>query len=229
MLAISKLGRAVPDVDLDHALVELAFAQTLAKFFARLRVVFGVLRRGRHKDIEQPVLGGGFRAVADFVEFLFADHVDRDIDQIADHRFDIAPHITHFREFARLDLHEGRVRELGEAARQFRFADAGGADHQDILRHHVIRHFGRKLLTAQTISQSDGDSALGVRLSDNVLIELAYDFARREFVENGPFFDGLRGKINHHLRQVPRKSRCRSYRCRFCRQSSSLLPQSVWR
>src|ERR1035438_2823336 len=74
-------------------------------------------------------------------------------------------------------------------------ARAGGPDHENILRHHVIRHLRRKFLPPQTVSQGNGDGTFGGWLSDNVLIELAYDFARRELVENGPFLDGLSGKV----------------------------------
>ena len=99
----------------------------------------------------------------------------------------------------------GRVGQLGEAAREFGFADAGGADHEDVLGHHVFGHLGRKLLAAQAVAQRDGDGAFGVGLPDDVLIELADDFARRQLVENRPFLDGLAGEVDDHVSPVPRR------------------------
>ena len=45
----------------------------------------------------------------------------------------------------------------------------------------------------------------------------------------GRFFDGLRRADRSPFRPVPRKSRCRWYRCRFCPRSSWLLRRSAAR
>ncbi len=76
------------------------------------------------------------------------------------------------------------------------------ADHQNIFGKHIFRHFGRELLPAHAVAQSDGDRALRGGLSDDVFVQLDDNFARREFVERrlnrGFWFVLLAGKIDHH-------------------------------
>jgi len=43
-----------------------------------------------------------------------------------------------------------------------------GPDHQDVLRQNLLAQLGHELLPAPAVAQRDGDSALGVVLSDNV-------------------------------------------------------------
>jgi hypothetical protein len=66
------------------------------------------------------------REVFDFRLALAAHHVDRALDEIAHHALDVAPDVPDLGELRRLDLDERGAGELGEAARDLRFADAGG-------------------------------------------------------------------------------------------------------
>src|SRR5258708_902280 len=197
---------ALADFEVDHALVELAFAQLEAKFFARalgllaLRGNFRVRsagrgrRRRRKQEIEHAFLRGLLGAVGDFVELFLADHVDGSLDEIADHRFHIAADVAHFRVFRSFDLDERAAGQARQAARDFRFSHAGGANHQNIFRQNVFGDFRRKLLAADSIAQGHGDGALGGSLADDVLVELQDDFAWRHVIEGGEKFlplDGL--------------------------------------
>ena len=98
------------------------------------------------------------------------------------------PDVADFGELRRFHLQERRVGELGQAAGDLGLADAGGADHDDVLGHDFFGHFGRELLAAHAIAQRDGDGALGVVLADDVLVEFGDDLARRQFVERDLFF-----------------------------------------
>ena len=120
-----------------------------------------------------------------FVEPLFADHVDRQLDEIAHHRLDVAPDVADLGKLRRLDLDERRLREPGEPARDLRLADAGRPDHQDVLRDDVLGHVGRQLLPPHAVAQRDGDRALRVLLPDDVLVELDDDLPRRQRVDGG--------------------------------------------
>ena len=205
---------ALAGFDFDGAVVEFAFAQLLTQFFAgaaggfgqagagvddhAARTGIGRTRRCRSRgrgqqDVEQALFGIQFGFVRDVFEFLFADHFDGDLNQVANHGFDIAADVADFGELGGFDLEEGRVGELGEAAGDFGFADAGGADHNDVLGDDLFGHFGRELLPAHAVAQCDGDGALGVFLTDNVLVEFGDDFARRQFVERHLFFFGGSG------------------------------------
>jgi len=150
-------------------------------------------RSGGQKNIEQAFFGVEFGFIGYVFETLLANHFDGDLDQVANHGFDIAAHVTDFCELRGFDFEKRRVGQLGEAAGDFGFADAGGADHDDVLGDDFFRHLGPKFLAAHAIAQGDGDGALGVFLSDNVFVELGDDFARRQFVERDLLFFGGSG------------------------------------
>ncbi len=83
--------------DVDHALIEFAFAELGAELFARALRLFALLRgvgfgcvgsrwrRRRQQEVENALFGGLLGAVGNFVELFFADHVDGSFDEIADH------------------------------------------------------------------------------------------------------------------------------------------------
>ena len=94
--------RFFTDVDFDHAIVELAFAQLLAQFFASTGVRFrqrgrtfdhhtpagfGGARRGRRRQeqVQQPFFSIELGLVGHVFQLLFTHHVDRDLDQVAHH------------------------------------------------------------------------------------------------------------------------------------------------
>ena len=179
-----EVGAAVFHFQFHDALVELALAQPLAQFLARTVDAFAGLRLRRHQQIEQALFGVGLGAVGHFFQALLAHHVDGDIHQVADHRFHVAAHVADFGELAGLHLQKRRIRQPRQPPRDFGLADARGADHEDVLRHHLVGHFGRQFLAADAVAQRDGHGALGFGLSDYVLIQFAHDFARGELVED---------------------------------------------
>ena len=142
------------------------------------------------KNIQQALFGVQFGFVGDVFELLFAHHFDGDLNQIADHGFDVAAHVADFGELRSFHLQEGRIGQLGQAAGDFGFAHAGGADHDDVFGNDFFGQVRRELLPAHAVAQRNGDGALGVFLADNVLVEFGDDLARREFVERDLFFFG---------------------------------------
>ena len=131
-------------VDLDLLVVEAAVAQLFAqlltralRLFADARRLFVVVRRRRQRrqeEIENALFSGLPCLLANLGDALLADHVDGKLGQVAHHRLDVSPDVADLGVLRRLDLDEGRLRELGEAARDLGLADAGRADHQDVLR-----------------------------------------------------------------------------------------------
>jgi hypothetical protein len=110
---------------------------------------------------------------------LFAIHLHRGVGEVAHDLFDILADVPHFGEARGFHFHEGSVGERGQAPCDFRLADAGGADHQDVLRHHLVAQFGIELHAAPAVAQGDGDRALGGLLPDDVAVEFLHDLARR--------------------------------------------------
>ena len=141
----------------------------------------GLARRdgGARADqrVDHPLLGIELRLGGHLFAFHVAHQADAGLEQIADDLIDVAADIAHLGEFGGLDLDEWRARELGEAARNLRLADARRADHQDVLRQHLLAHLVIELLAPPAIAQGDGDGALGVALADDVAIELGDDLA----------------------------------------------------
>ena len=171
-LCDSSLGRAVVRFEHHAARRSLGWART----------------GRRQQNIQQALFGVELGLVGDFFELFFAHHVDGDLHQVANHGLDIAADVADFGELRSFHFQERRVGELGQAAGDFGFADAGGADHDDVLGNDFFRHFGRELLPAHAIAQGNGDGALGVLLANDMLVELGHDFARRQFVERDLFF-----------------------------------------
>ena len=105
---------------------------------------------------------------------------DRDLDEVAHDLLDVAADIADFGELGRLDLEERRAREPGEPARNLGLADAGRADHQDVLGQHLLAHLLVELQSPPAVAQRDRDRALGVGLADDEAVELGNDFAGGE-------------------------------------------------
>jgi hypothetical protein len=114
------------DVDLYGSIIQLAFAQLLAKFLAgaALRLVVGrscrcafehhaaggslggTRSRGRKQNIQQALFSVEFGLVRDVFELFFAHHFDRDLHQVADHGLNIASYIADFGELRRFYFEE---------------------------------------------------------------------------------------------------------------------------
>ena len=166
---------------------------------------------GGSSKIEHALFGGLFGAVGNFVELFFAHHVDGSFDQIAHHGFDVAADVADFGVFRGFHFDERAARQPRKATGDFGLADAGWADHQNILGKNIFGDLRRKLLAADAIAQSDGDGALRRVLPDDVLVELRDDLARRHVVERGKKFFFLGGG-----------------RCRCCRARRQSLCQTCW-
>ena len=111
------------------------------------------------------------------VALLLAHQADGRLDQVAHDLLDVAADIADLGELRCLDLDERRAGEPGQTAGDLRLADAGRADHQDVLGHHLFAHLPFELLPAPAVAQRDGDGALGVVLADDVAVELRHGLA----------------------------------------------------
>jgi hypothetical protein len=70
--------------------------------------------------------------------------------------------------------------EPGEPARDLGLADAGGADHQDILGVDLLADVVGQLLAPPAVPERHRDGALGVLLPDDEAVELRHDLAGRQ-------------------------------------------------
>ena len=142
----------------------------------------------RHQQVEQALFRVQLGLVGDFFQLLFAHHVDRDIHQVADHRFHIAPHIADFGELAGFDFQERRIRELRQAARNLGFAHAGGPDHDDVLRHDSSAISGVSFCRRMRLRSAIATARLASGWPTTYLSSSRDDFARRQFVEHRLLF-----------------------------------------
>ena len=167
-------------------------------------------RRSREKQVENTLLGSLLRALGDFVEFFLAHHVDGRLHQVSNHGFDVAAYVSDFGVLRCFHFDERTSGQAREAARDFRFADSGGANHQNVFRQDIFGHLGREFLPAHAIAQRDGNRALCGGLAHDVLVQFDDDFPRCQLVKRR-FRCGLRfalvaGKIDHHLKLLNRES-----------------------
>src|SRR5208282_2718563 len=121
-----------------HALVELPFTQLGAQLFPgalgllalggqfAFWSTFGKWGRRRKQKVEDAFFGGFLGAIGDFIEFFLADHVDGSFDKVPDHGFDVAPDVADFGVLGGFDFYERATGQAGQAAGNFRFADASG-------------------------------------------------------------------------------------------------------
>ena len=135
------------------------------------------------EQIHEPLFGGLGRTVGHARAALVLHEADGRLDEVAGDRVDVAPDVAHFRELRRLDFHERRVHEAREPPRDFRLADARGADHEDVLRHRVALKLGGEALAPPPVAERDRHRALGLRLAHHVPVELGHDLPRREVFE----------------------------------------------
>jgi hypothetical protein len=127
------------------------------------------------QQVEQPLLGQVLGLDPHRLGLLFLDHDDRQFHQVANHAFDIAADVADLGELARFDLDEGRLSEFGQAPGDLGLADAGGADHDDVLRHDLVPQLRGNLLSAPAVAQRDGHGPLGALLADDEAVEFGDD------------------------------------------------------
>ena len=162
-------------------------AQPLARAARRVDRRAGRVGRGRghaarrrQQQVQQPLLGGLPRLLLHLLGLLRPHHVHGQLHQVAHHRFDVAADVADLGELRRLDLDERRLRQPRQPPGDLGLADAGRADHQDVLRRHLLGDVGRQPLPAHAVAQRDGHGALGLGLADDELVELGDDLPRRQ-------------------------------------------------
>ncbi|KAJ0343644.1 hypothetical protein COL154_014076, partial [Colletotrichum chrysophilum] len=164
-------GAGVGDLDLDLLVVQFAVTQLLAE---------GIARRGRGglagQRFQHALSRIDMRTRLAALAHLLARQADGDLDEVAHDLLDVAADIADLGELGRLDLDEGRTGQFGEPPRDFRLADAGRTDHQDVFRHHLVAQVFGQLLAAPAVPERDRDGALGVLLADDEPVQLRDDF-----------------------------------------------------
>src|SRR5690606_34071404 len=133
----------VGNFHLDFLVVHLALAQLLAE-----AVAGGGTGRLADQRLEHTLFGVEVRARLHVFAHFLARQADGGLHEVADDLLHVAADIADFGELGRLYFDEWRTRQLCQAARDFRLADAGRPDHQDVLRHHLFAHLAVKLQTA---------------------------------------------------------------------------------
>ncbi len=82
-------------------------------------------------------------------------HVDRALDEVTHHGFNVTPDIANFRELRGFDLDKRRTRELREAACYFGFAYAGRSDKDDVVGRDLLPDCLWRALAPPAIPECD--------------------------------------------------------------------------
>ena len=155
--------------------------------FPLSRSLSGDILDRRQQHVEQTLFRVQFRFFFNLVDFLFADHVYRNLRQVAHHGFDIASHVAHFGELGRFNFQKRGVCQPRKSARDFSFAHAGRPDHDDILGRDLLGHLLVQFLTADAVAQGNRHGFLRCLLSHDVPVELLDDLSGRHFIQTASF------------------------------------------
>ena len=178
-----KWVRGVGYLQLDDGVVKLAGAELLAEHLAGL--VAGAVTGQR---LDHAFLGGFMRLGLDLLAEVLAHHGLRGIDEVADDLFHVPADIADLGVFRGLHLDERRAGELGQPPRDLGLADAGGADHQDVLRIDLLAQVVAQLLAPPAVPERHGHGALGVLLADDEPVEFRDDLAGGQVGQAGVSF-----------------------------------------
>ena len=134
-------------------------------------------RKHIDKPLHHALAGLGFHQPALFL----SHHRDSCFGEVPNHALHVAAVIAHLGILGGFDLDKGRADKLRQPAGDLGFADAGGPDHNDVLRGDILTHFFGQLLATPAIANGHGDGALGSVLANNMAIEQLNDLPRRQF------------------------------------------------
>ena len=163
------------NLDFDFLVRQLALAQHLAELFAGFAA--GVVA---DQHVQHAFLGVQFGLGGHVLAHALARHVNRGFQQVADDLLDVAADVADLGELGRFHLDERRLCQFGQPTGDLGLADAGRADHQDVLRQHLVLDRALQLLAAPAVAQRNGDRALGVVLADDVAVQFGNDLAGGE-------------------------------------------------
>src|ERR1700726_4293729 len=110
---------------------------------------------------------------------LLARDFHGDVGEILDDRVDVAADVAELGELGGLHLHERRVGELRQAPGDLGLANAGRADHENVLGRDFLPQRLVDLHATPAVAQCDGHGALGGVLTDDMLVEFLDDLAGR--------------------------------------------------
>ncbi len=130
------------------------------------------------QGIEDTLFGRQLGVVVHALLGLLTRHLHAGFDQILDDRVDFLADIAHFGELGGLDLGERRLGQLGQPARDLGLADAGRADHENVLGRDLAADGFIQLHAPPAVTQRDGDRALGLGLAHDMAVQLGDDLAR---------------------------------------------------
>ena len=179
------------DRDLDIAILQFATDQHRPHLFAAslvtLRRVLAIdtdieRRGGGNQQFQQPVRHAPLGFFLHVGQFALADQPDGIFHQLADHALHVAAIVAHLGVLAGFDLDERGTGEIGQSPGDFRLADTGGADHQDVLRRDLFAHVIVELLPPPAVADRDSDGPFGVGLANDVTIEVFDNFAGSEIL-----------------------------------------------
>jgi hypothetical protein len=120
-------------------------------------------RRGRERGARPAVLGGLAGAGPDLGGLLLADEGDRGLDQIADHRLDVAADVADLGELVASTLTNGRLRERASRRAISVFPTPVGPIMMMFFGVDLVAQLAATLLPAPAVAERDGDRALGAR------------------------------------------------------------------
>mmetsp|Transcript_34225 Transcript_34225/g.87542 ORF Transcript_34225/g.87542 Transcript_34225/m.87542 type:complete len:345 (+) Transcript_34225:789-1823(+) len=191
---------------LHGAVVQLALAQQGAE---RLAGLVARLAVAACQQVQQFLLHRVAQTGGDLPLHARARMHNGVLHQVADDLVHVSAVVPHLCELGGLDLDKGRIRQLGKATRNLRLAAASGADHQDVLRNHLLAKILLEPHAPPAVAQRHRHGLLRVRLADDELVQQLNHRGGRQRIQLLRFYinprcrlsvRGLVGALCGHLR-----------------------------
>ncbi len=129
------------------------------------------LRRSGKKKVEDVFAREVRCLVGDLAKPLLLHHVHREVREIADDGFHIAPHVSDFCELGRFTLMNGASERSASLRAISVFPTPVGPIMMMFVRHDLATQFIGHHTTPPAVPEGDGNRFLGFLLADDVLVE----------------------------------------------------------
>ncbi|MDT4872728.1 hypothetical protein FQZ97_1079290 [compost metagenome] len=146
--------------------------------FPLLQKVCVFLGKRGDQDVQYFIFHGLLGLDLYFFFFSGFHHVDALFHQVTHHAFHIPAHVAHLGKFGSFHFGERGFGYFGQPAGYFCFTHSRRADHQDIIGNDLLLYFGGGVHPSPAIPEGDGYIFFGIRLSDDVFVQLSHNLTR---------------------------------------------------
>ena len=174
-------------LNFNSPVVQCPFFEQGSKIFAL--VLVGVLP---HQHVQDALLDRCRHFGHHLLLEPLARHGNGHVDEVANDLIYVLAVEAHLGKLCGLDFDKGRLAELGDAAGNLGLATTRRANHQNVLRNHLVLQLVAQLVAPPSVAQRDRHCSLRIALPYNKLVQLLHHLARLECCQQGRVLRDLR-------------------------------------